>query len=280
MDPDLFVIFMNPTALRMSGWEEEQAKGKLLKQIFNLIDSHSLVPLIPAGLPRENCPSFFQNAIFKGADGTKLIVDGCITQIPSTNKMPPGYVVVFRDISEVKKLSAVIDYQAYHDSLTTLSNREGFTRQLEELLDDLQRSRGEHSLMELDIDRFKAINDNGGTKAGDEILRQMATIIRSQIQRDDLSARLAGDTFILVLRGCGIRDAVPVAQRLQEAVRSHIFSYESQIYPLTISIGILALAGEAGDIHRILTAAHKACTTVKEMGGNSFTVVEPPSFLS
>jgi diguanylate cyclase (GGDEF)-like protein/PAS domain S-box-containing protein len=274
MDPDLFVIFMNPAAARMSGWTEMDVRGKLLKQVFNLIDSHSLTPLIPAGLPRDSAASFFQSAIFKGAHGIKLIVDGSITQIPSSGKMPPGYVMVFRDISEVKKLSAVIDYQAYHDSLTNLANREGFTLQLEELLDDLRRNHTKHSLMELNIDNFTAINDAGGVKAGDEILRQIALIIRSQIQRDDLAARLTGDIFTLVLRNCGSKDAMQVAQRLQEAVRSHVFSYGDRTFSFTVSIGILPLNGNEGDMHRILSAIHKTCAAAKTAGGDGFTLME------
>jgi diguanylate cyclase (GGDEF)-like protein/PAS domain S-box-containing protein len=274
MDPDLFVIFMNPAAVRMSGWTEADVRGKLLKQICNLIDSHSLTPLIPAGLPKDGDPSFFQNAIFKGADGIKLIVDGSITQIPSSGKMPPGYVMVFRDISEVKKLSAVIDYQAYHDSLTNLANREGFTLQLEELLDDLRRNHTKHSLMEINIDNFTAINDAGGVKAGDEILRQIAVIIRSQIQRDDPAARLTGDIFTLVLRNCGGKDAMQVAQRLRDAMRDHVFSCGDRTFSFTVSIGVLPLSGDEGDIHRILSAVHKTCAAAKNVGGNSFTMME------
>jgi diguanylate cyclase (GGDEF)-like protein/PAS domain S-box-containing protein len=277
VDPDMSVIFMNSAAVRMSGWAENEAQGKLIRQVFNLIDPHSLVPLLPAGLPQDDRPRFFQSAIFKSSTGVKLIVDGCVTQIPSANRTPPGYVVVFRDISEVKKLSAVIDHQAYHDSLTSLSNREGFTLQMEELLDGLKRDGREHTLLELDIDGFRMVNDAGGIKAGDEILRQMAELIRSQVQRNDLAARLSGDVFTLVLRNCVIRDAVQVAQRLQGAVRGHEFTHQDRVYPLTVSIGLLPLTGEDEDVHRVLTTAHHACVLAKQAGGDRFMVIEPPS---
>ncbi|QQO09593.1 EAL domain-containing protein [Breznakiella homolactica] len=274
IDPQLTIMFMNPVAAKMSGWTEEDAQGKPIQQVFSLIDSHNLSHLIPKALPEEDKPSLFRDVIMKSHHGNTIIVDGSITKIQSNEDEPSGYVMMLRDISEMKKLSATIDYQATHDTLTGLSNREGFTIKLQDLLEGLKRNGGFHTLMELDIDRFKVINETGGTAAGDELLRQVTDILRSILQRQDISARLGGDEFAVVLRDCMIEDAIGVAQRLQNLIQSHKFVWNKRMFPLSLSIGLVPLTDKDHDTHTVLAAADDACTMAKEEGGNGLNVFQ------
>lgn len=274
IDNDLKVLFLNPVAEQMCGWSEEDAKGRPVQQVLSLIESRNLTPVIPDILPEGEHPNFFRDVVMKSRHGQSYIVDGSFTKIHQAENETEGYVMAFRDISEIKRMSATIDYQASHDGLTGLSNREEFALKLQEILDELKRHGGSHTLVELDVDRFKVVNDTCGPIAGDELLRQIANFIQTLTQRHDFSARLGGDEFAIILRDCALEDAMQVANRLQVAVQNHKFIWQKSLFPITLSIGLVALTEEDRDIHAVLAAADDACYIAKEEGGNRISVFQ------
>ncbi len=268
------ILFMNPIAEKMCGWNENDAQGKTATTVLSLIDARTLASLIPDGLPTGEHPVFFRDAVMKSRHGQTFTIDGSITKIHQVENETEGYVLAFRDISELKRMSATIDYQASHDSLTGLSNREEFSLRLTELLEDLKRNSGRHTLIELDVDRFKVVNDTCGTVAGDELLRQVANFIQSLTQRHDISARIGGDEFGVILRDCSLEDSMHVAQRLQDAIQSHKFIWQKNLFPITLSIGIVPLTEADIEIHAVLAAADDACYIAKEEGGGRISVFQ------
>ena len=136
--------------------------------------------------------------MIKNAVGQTLLVDGSITRIHEKENEADGFLITLRDITEIKRMSETIDYQASHDNLTGLSNREEFSFMLNELLASLRTSDARHALLVIDIDRFKAINDTCGSMAGDELLRQIASHVQANISRKDISARIGGDEFAII----------------------------------------------------------------------------------
>ena len=94
---------------------------------------------------------------------------------------------------------------------------------LNELLASLRTSEARHALLVIDVDRFKAINDTCGTMAGDELLRQIASHVQANISRKDVSARIGGDEFAILLRDCDPEDSINVAKRLKAAVEARKF---------------------------------------------------------
>jgi diguanylate cyclase (GGDEF)-like protein/PAS domain S-box-containing protein len=271
---NLDVLFMNPIAEEMTGWSESEAQGHPAHAVLSLIDSRTLSSIIPDALPADGHPVFFRDSIMKSRHGSSFIVDGSITKIHQARNETEGYVLAFRDISELKRMSATIDYQASHDALTGLSNREEFSLRLGELLEDLKRNGGRHTLIELDVDRFKVVNDTCGSLAGDELLRQVANVIQSLTQRHDISARLGGDEFAVILRDCSPEDSLHVAKRLQDAVQSHKFIWQKNLFPITLSIGVVPLTNTDNDIHQVLASADDACYIAKEEGGNRINVFQ------
>ncbi|MFA6507014.1 MAG: EAL domain-containing protein [Treponemataceae bacterium] len=271
---NLDVLFMNPIAADMCGWTEGDAQGHPAAVVLSLIDSRTLSSIIPDALPPDGHPVFFRDAVMKSRHGSTFIVDGSITKIHQASNETEGYVLAFRDISELKRMSATIDYQASHDSLTGLSNREEFSLRVAELLDDLKRNGGRHTLIELDVDRFKVVNDTCGSLAGDELLRQVSNVIQSLTQRHDISARLGGDEFAVILRDCSLDDSLHVAKRLQDAVQNHKFIWQKSLFPITLSIGVVPLTDTDNDIHQVLASADDACYIAKEEGGNRINVFQ------
>lgn len=132
------------------------------------------------------------------------------------------------------------------DSLTGISN----TRHLIEFLDrELSRSQRHHrplALVLLDIDHFKNINDTLGHLAGDQTLRDLVDCLLPCVRRDELLARYGGEEFILVLPETDLQGGIVVADRMRKTVEQTRFSYEGNIYPVTISCGVAAITGEEG----------------------------------
>ena len=272
-DMEMSIAFMNKVAEEITGWSEAHAKGRHAAGVLSLVDQRSQRELL-AGIPPtiDSKPFFFSEAIVNNVQGKKLLVDGSITRIHEKENEADGFLITLRDITEIKRMSETIDYQASHDSLTGLSNRDEFSFMLGELLSSLKTSNSQHALLVIDIDRFKAINDTCGTLAGDELLRQIAAHVQANISRKDISARIGGDEFAIILRDCEPEDSINVARRLREAVEMRKFAWQNSVFPVTLSIGVVSLSQESEDTHAILAAADDACHLSKEEGGNRVNV--------
>ena len=122
-----------------------------------------------------------------------------------------GLVLVLHDTSELRGLTRQMTYQASHDALTGLVNRREFERRLQEALDLAQTGDTAHALCYLDLDRFKVVNDTCGHTAGDNMLREVASIIKEAVRDSDTVGRLGGDEFALLLVGCPLEKARQIA---------------------------------------------------------------------
>lgn len=128
------------------------------------------------------------------------------------------------------------------DPMTQVFNRQYFEAQLTSELSFALRHHTELSLLLVDIDYFKKVNDTHGHLAGDAVLRSVAEILQSQLRTEDTLARYGGEEFVVLLRGIALTDAVRAAERLRTAVERASFTYASQVIPVTLSIGCASVA--------------------------------------
>jgi diguanylate cyclase (GGDEF)-like protein/PAS domain S-box-containing protein len=272
-DTEMAVSFMNSVAEEITGWSEASAKGRDLDGVISVLDLRTQKELLESWAPGlDEKPFFFSEALVKNAQGRSVLVDGSITRIHEKENASEGYLMTLRDITEMKRMSETINYQASHDSLTGLSNREEFSFKLNEILAALRTTNDRHALVVIDVDRFKAINDTCGSMAGDELLRQIASHVQSNISRKDISARIGGDEFAIILKDCDPEDSVNVAKRLKDAVEARKFTWQTSAFPVTLSIGIVPLSQDSDSIHAVLASADDACHLSKEEGGNRVSV--------
>jgi diguanylate cyclase (GGDEF)-like protein len=141
------------------------------------------------------------------------------------------------------------------DGLTQIHNARYLNEFLEREVVRSQRHSRPLSLLALDIDKFKSLNDSLGHLCGDFVLRELAALLRDNVRQEDLFARCGGEEFMLVLVETDLEGAVLVAERLREAVAAHSFRFESTPVRLTVSIG---LASTVGDAEITTTALRKA----------------------
>ncbi|MDR0690153.1 MAG: diguanylate cyclase [Spirochaetaceae bacterium] len=272
IDQKLSIMFINRAAERMIGWTNEKAAGKTAPQSLSVIEAQKLSPLIPGGLPQDETPLLFRNVILKSHIGETFIIEGSITkiQVPDDTGLPE-YVMIFRDTSEMKRLSATVDFQAHHDALTGLLNRESFIPKLQEVLEDLRRTAGFYALLMFNIDQYQEIGIGNEVVAGDELLREAADIIRFHVQRRDISARLRDDIFVLILRDCTVEEAVGVVQRLRKAAGNLRLSSGASS-GISLSIGLLALTDAYTDTNDVLHRADQACSEARQQGGDRLVI--------
>jgi diguanylate cyclase (GGDEF)-like protein/PAS domain S-box-containing protein len=267
LDADLRIVYVNPSAIRMCGLPAKTILGKSASQTILLLDPKTLDNFFRV-MPSLGNPHHFKDSILK-AGGNTLIVDGSITALKRQGGIR-GYVVITRDVSELKKLHATLDYEASHDKLTGLINREGFVVQLDTILDlikqgNTEENSGGYTLMQINIDGFRQVTGAAGVNGGNAILIQFASAIKSVIREDSIPARLTNDIFAII---CRENDSEATARRIHEAVRHTVFSYAGKTFQLTASIGMLQITEKAPFGEALLFTADVTCNSARCTGGN------------
>lgn len=182
------------------------------------------------------------------------------------------YVVLqLQDVTESRKLSESLEYQASHDALTGLANRWVLNQALADAYSDTNTSA--HTLCVLDLDQFKVVNDTCGHLAGDELLKQVAELIKTTAA-DSLVARLGGDEFALLMLDCGASEARIRIERVRQAIEDIEFCWLEQRFKIGASFGAISTDSFTGDISELLRQADAACFVAKEQGRNRIHIID------
>lgn len=184
-------------------------------------------------------------------------------------------LLVCEDVTEAHDLSEQIAYQASHDTLTGLANRSEFDRAVKEAVAMAHADESEHAFCYLDLDQFKIVNDTCGHLAGDEMLRQIANLLKTHIRQRDFIARLGGDEFGILMYNCGVRDAVMACEKLRDALSDFRFAWENRQFAVGVSIGVSIINDVSGSAVSLLKEADAACYAAKEKGRNRVHVFRP-----
>ncbi|MEX0709489.1 MAG: EAL domain-containing protein [Woeseia sp.] len=264
------IDYMNRAAEGMTGADRGSAAGLRISDIFSLIDEGDRRSL---GDPVERClamrrrVNMGRRALLVSRDGEQEhSIEITASPIKGPGNSISGTVVVFHDVSEIRGLTRQMSYQATHDPLTALINRREFERRLQEAMDAVHTEEGVHILCYMDLDRFKAVNDSCGHLAGDNMLREIAALIKDQVRDSDFVGRLGGDEFGTLLIGCPIEKAGQIAADICNAVSDYRFVWKDKIFNVGISIGLVEITQTSGTLQDIMSAADSACYVAKQRG--------------
>ncbi|WP_455217681.1 EAL domain-containing protein, partial [Kaarinaea lacus] len=180
-----------------------------------------------------------------------------------------------RDITEQKAYEAELAYQAQHDSLTALYNRNFFQQELEREIQRAHRNNADFVLLYLDLDQFKYINDTLGHAAGDRLLMECADLLRSNLRDGDLLARFGGDEFTILLYEIKIESAMRVAEHLRNIFEQYKFYDNGKPFNVTSSIGATIVNQHTFDADEALSQADLACNIAKSQGRNCLHLYNP-----
>ncbi len=272
------ILYMNPTAEQLIGVQADMARGQHYQQTLRLVDEasgKSLKDLVKHCLGQKQSASTGSEGILIKSDGTRFHLKITTTAMRDEGQELVGAVLVMHDISEVMGMAKQLSYQARHDQLTGLYNRSVFEQRTRELIKSALHDHENHVLLYMDLDQFKVVNDTCGHHAGDELLKQIAALMHERIRESDILARLGGDEFGVLLEGCPEKMAVDVATALLTSVSEFRFAWEDKAFEVGISIGLVPINSESGDITHVLSAADAACYVAKDSGRNRIHIYQP-----
>lgn len=179
-----------------------------------------------------------------------------------------------RYATERRLLEAELQHLASHDPLTGLLNRRWFGEEMTAAIATASRHGYVYSLLHLDLDRMKRVNDELGHKAGDDLLQAVAKIMTDRLRVSDRAARLGGDEFAVLLPNTDLDGAASLAEDLREAVASR-YPHTADAPWTTVSIGIARLSGVPDDVDEVMANADRAMYDAKRAGGDRVTTLFP-----
>lgn len=268
------IHYANPTAQRLLGRSESELLGESVLDILQLVDEDTLMPIRLFDLILDRQTFSFSKALLQVIDGTFYYVEGTLRRLDLVHP-PIGWVLVFRDVSQLRALTQKIEHQSRYDSLTGLINRREFTYILTERFFEQRSKDRKYALIYLDLDQFKLINDTCGHLAGDELLRQVADLIKKHSDNKVVAAsRLGGDEFAILYEDVDSTQALEKAWVVKHALNTHEFRWQNNAFRIRASVGVIPHWEQYDDVKTILAAADDACYIAKEEGGNRIKVYE------
>jgi diguanylate cyclase (GGDEF)-like protein/PAS domain S-box-containing protein len=271
VDAEGRIDYINHSAEVLLGQQVGQVLGKTFPEVASLVDENDRRPLgdpVQKALTTDGRATAARRAVLVPANaGSERFVEISITPLRVDEKEVTGLVLVLHDTSELRGLTRQMTYQASHDALTGLVNRREFERRLQEAMDSAQTSDIGHALCYLDLDHFKVVNDTCGHTAGDNMLREIASLIKDAVRDSDTVGRIGGDEFALLLVGCPLEKARQIADNVVRSVNDFRFVWKDKIFNVGVSIGLVEIGRDSGTIEDIMNSADSACYVAKKQGG-------------
>jgi diguanylate cyclase (GGDEF)-like protein/PAS domain S-box-containing protein len=265
------VTWLNPAAERMTGWSAVEATGRPLLDVFQFVREDTRASIespVVAALQGHTAEPFAHHALLISRDGAELGIEDSSAAIRSANGDILGAVLVFRDVTEQRRLSGEMRHRATHDALTGLVNREEFETHLQRLLEDARERHSAHAMLFIDLDQFKLVNDTCGHAVGDQLLKQVAKLLAGTVRSRDIVARLGGDEFAMILADCSTEQAEAVAQHICDRLDDFRFVHEDRRFRIGTSIGLVALDRRWTTSTAAMQAADTSCYAAKDAGRN------------
>ena len=271
VDTDGHIDYVNHAATQLLGQRFDQVVGKSFPDVASLVeeaDRRSLGDPVGKALTSGSRISVGKRAVLVPAAGApERSVEISVSPLRFDGAAIAGVVIVLHDTSELRGLTRQMSYQASHDALTGLVNRREFERRLQEAMDSARAGDVSHALAYLDLDRFKVVNDTCGHTAGDNMLREVASLIKDAVRDSDTVGRIGGDEFALLLVGCPLEKARQIADDVVRSVNDYRFVWKDKIFNIGVSVGLVEIGRDGATIEDIINSADSACYIAKKQGG-------------
>ncbi len=265
------VEYLNPIAERLTGWRTEEAHGRRIGEVFAIAHDSTRKPAqnpVARALTGREVVTADTDIVLLGRRGQEHAIELAATPLRGSVGEVLGAVLVFRDVTEVRALGREIAHQATHDTLTGLLNRREFEKHLLQAIDRARADGSQHALCHIDLDLFKLVNDSSGHAAGDELLRQIAALLKSRLPSGTVLARPDGDEFVLLFENCPLERAGGLAEELREAIRDFRFAWDDKTFSVAASIGVVRVTADTDSLYDAMQSADVACRVAKDEGRN------------
>lgn len=267
------VDYMNPVAEQLTGWETQEARGKDVIEVFNIINE---VTRRRAKNPVEHCLAegrvvgLANHTALIARDGTEYVIEDSAAPIRDAHGIIHGVVLVFRDVTGDRLAQRQLEYLAQHDTLTSLKNRYFFEQQLDQAVKVASRGQQHAALLYIDLDQFKLVNDTAGHAAGDELLVEVAQRLTKRLRHGDILARLGGDEFGIILNDVKQEQLEVITCAFIEGLEGFKYRWDSGSFDVTCSIGIVYIDQNITSPAEAMRRADIACYVSKQAGRNRY----------
>jgi diguanylate cyclase (GGDEF)-like protein/PAS domain S-box-containing protein len=269
------LLYFNTSAEKMFGNLLFKYKNENFTELLQITDNESgakIESTLVRTLDSKKITTCNERSVLSTPSNLQIEVEERCTPVFDSKGSLTGAVLCLRDVTEARENLKRKSWEASHDILTGLVNRQEFERRTTNAIKKANNTDVKYVVFYMDLDRFKVINDSCGHNAGDELLKQLTRIIGCHIRGGDTFARLGGDEFGLLLENCSEEKGIQIANALLSAVESFQFFWEQKIHTIGISIGITVINRESFSIMDVLGQADSACYWAKDQGRQRFCV--------
>jgi diguanylate cyclase (GGDEF)-like protein/PAS domain S-box-containing protein len=276
LDEELRFVYLSARFEEIMGMSMEQVLGRRRKELFPEEDQ-------AAAATRNHHLDLEQRRPFDDYQFTRILDDGAKRSMRMSGRPIfdhhgrfRGYRGVARDATDARHMESRIAHLKSHDLLTGLVNRQEFLQRLQRVVDATGTEGSEHGLCYVDVDRFRAINNRCGHPAGDQLLMEIADLLREQIRRRDTLARVGGNAFAILMEHCSLTQIERVAEAVHRAIGAYRFARYDQTINVTATIGVVPIGSHSRSIDQVLKAADQVCYAAKSAGGDRILVYGRP----
>lgn len=259
----------NALAESLFGWTAREAEGQVFWQLMapetHQDRLHAIIA--PANPTREPIRRQRVEILAQSRNGRQFPVEMAVVAVAGESG-PWEQVAFMTDISERKRYEAELVTRASYDGLTSLLNHREFQTRLQHEVETATRYGHPLSLLMLDLDHFKAVNDTYGHMAGDAVLRTLGQLLLNFCRSGDVVARWGGEEFALLLPQAKLESAAEVAERLRALIEGHPFFMNGRRIPVTVSIGVSCLNPGAAEAVILVESSDRALYAAKMAGRN------------
>jgi diguanylate cyclase (GGDEF)-like protein len=279
LSPEGRIIELNAAAIRLLGVEAAMARDMCLLDFLRPVSEMDRINLEELSRAQvTDIPGIrLKTRVFANATGesSRTAASEAMTDLECnaaivTNRRGDliRKVVVLRDVTDLADIVRQLEHDSTHDELTGIYNRRGFSIALESTVKALRKLPyyTRHALLILDLDQFKIINDTCGHEAGDQLLKQVALLLRECLSDNDIVARYGGDEFGLILQNTSREDAQRLAEKVLSKVEKVNFFWFERRFQTGASIGIAMFDVRNEDVSAIVRRADSSLYLAKELG--------------
>lgn len=274
-NPDGEIMAVNPAFCQITGYSAKEAIGKNPKFLSSGIQDATFYADLWDAL-RAN--GFWQGELYNRKKSGEMYPEWLsINAVRDSQGQISSYVAMFSDVSRLLRAESQVRYLAYFDSLTGLANRHLFDDRLNQSVAHYKRSKTPFTLIFIDLDKFKAINDTYGHPTGDQVLQEAARRLRAAFRETDTVARFGGDEFVVIAPGLSDeQDIERVCAKVIAALIEPI-QLDGQSLEIGCSLGCAQYPQAGCDEISLLEHADRAMYRAKVAGGNSAFIHKPDS---
>jgi len=272
------ITYLNLVAETMTGWRREEATGKLLVEVFRIIDGTTRKPArdpMEMAVEQNRTVGLTVNCILIRRDGFESAIEDSAAPIHDRAGRVLGAVIVFHDVSAARAMTVQMTHSAQHDLVTNLPNRLLLNDRINQSIALARRQKRPVAVIFLDLDHFKFVNDSLGHATGDKLLESVSKRLLAAVRGADTVSRQGGDEFVILLSEIAhSEDAATSAAKILLALNAP-HSIAGQVLHIDGSIGISIYPEDGQDAETLIKNADTAMYHAKENGRNNFQFFTP-----